>query len=191
VLAFAAKCPKELSNDRLLIVGGGPAGLTAAIYLARYRRDAVLVDEGVSRAKLIPASHNYPGFKGIAGPDLLARLREQALLGATLEHGRVTTVQRGGEGGFIAQRSRRDISARTVLLATGLVDEAQTSRDWAGCLRRGPFLLCDGYEATDRRIGVLGTKTEAGRKAFFLRTYSGQVMLFETNKSGVRTSATP
>jgi NAD(P)-binding Rossmann-like domain len=92
VRAFAAKCPKELSNDRLLIVGGGPAGLTAAIYLARYRRDAVLVDEGVSRAKLIPASHNYPGFKGIAGPDLLARLREQALLGATLEHGRVTTV---------------------------------------------------------------------------------------------------
>jgi glycine/D-amino acid oxidase-like deaminating enzyme len=63
-----------------LIVGGGPAGLTAAIYLARYRRDAVLVDEGVSRAKLIPTSHNYPGFKGIAGPDLLARLREQALL---------------------------------------------------------------------------------------------------------------
>jgi thioredoxin reductase (NADPH) len=58
-----------------LIVGGGPAGLTAAIYLARYRRDAVLVDEGTSRAKLIPASHNYPGFKGIAGPDLLARLR--------------------------------------------------------------------------------------------------------------------
>jgi len=61
-----------------LIVGGGPADLTAAIYLARYRRDAVLVDEGVSRAKLIPTSHNYPGFKGIAGPDLLARLREQA-----------------------------------------------------------------------------------------------------------------
>ena len=56
-----------------LIVGGGPASLTAAIYLARYRRAAVLVDEGASRAALIPASHNYPGFNGIAGPDLLAR----------------------------------------------------------------------------------------------------------------------
>jgi thioredoxin reductase (NADPH) len=63
-----------------LIIGGGPAGLTAAIYLARYRRAAVLVDDRASRAALIPASHNYPGFKGIAGPDLLARLREQALL---------------------------------------------------------------------------------------------------------------
>jgi alkyl hydroperoxide reductase subunit AhpF len=79
VRAFAAKCLKEsFQMIDCLIVGGGPAGLTAAIYLARYRRDAVLVDEGVSRAKLIPASHNYPGFKGIAGPDLLARLREQA-----------------------------------------------------------------------------------------------------------------
>lgn len=171
-----------------LIVGGGPAGLTAAIYLARYRRDAVLVDEGVSRANLIPASHNYPGFKGITGPDLLARLREQALLyGATLEHGRVTTVQRGGEGGFIAQRSGRDISARTVLLATGLVDESPDIEGigpdvYGGAVRFCP--ICDGYEATDRRIGVLGTKAEAGRKALFLRTYSGQVMLFETNKSG-------
>jgi thioredoxin reductase (NADPH) len=97
-----------------LIVGGGPAGLTAAIYLARYRRDAVLVDEGASRAKLIPASHNYPGFKGIAGPDLLARLREQALLyGATLKHGLLTMLRRAPQGGFIAQGSGTDISART------------------------------------------------------------------------------
>jgi hypothetical protein len=65
-----------------LIIGGGPAGLTAAIYLARYRRAAVLVDDGASRAALIPASHNYPGFKGIAGPDLLASAarRGRALL---------------------------------------------------------------------------------------------------------------
>jgi thioredoxin reductase (NADPH) len=171
-----------------LIVGGGPAGLTAAIYLARYRRDAVLVDEGVSRAKLIPTSHNYPGFKVIAGPDLLARLREQALLyGATLEHGRVTSLRRRGEGGFIAQRSGREVPARTVLLATGLLDESPDIEGigpdvYGGEVRFCP--ICDGYEATDRRIGVLGTEAEGGRKALFLRTYSRQVMLFETNKSG-------
>lgn len=108
-----------------VIIGGGPAGLTAAIYLARYRRGAVLVDDGASRAALIPASHNYPGFKGIAGPDLLARLREQALLyGAKLEHGRVTTLQRRPQGGFRAQWDGKDIAARTVLLATGLIDES-------------------------------------------------------------------
>ena len=51
-----------------LIIGGGPAGLTAAIYLARYRRNVVVVDAGDSRAALIPESHNYPGIQGIAGP---------------------------------------------------------------------------------------------------------------------------
>ena len=106
-----------------LIVGGGPAGLTAAIYLARYRRAAVIVDEGASRAALIPASHNYPGFKGIAGPDLLARLRDQArLYGAALEHGRVThTAAKAAarfpralarQGGCGADRAARDRSGR-------------------------------------------------------------------------------
>jgi thioredoxin reductase (NADPH) len=61
-----------------LIVGGGPAGLTAATYLGRYRRSVILIDEGESRAALIPESHNYPGYTGIAGPDLLKLLRRQA-----------------------------------------------------------------------------------------------------------------
>jgi thioredoxin reductase len=62
-----------------LVVGGGPAGLTAAIYLARYRRNVLVVDRGDSRAEKIPNSHNHPGFSaGISGTELLARLREQA-----------------------------------------------------------------------------------------------------------------
>ena len=170
-----------------LIVGGGPAGLTAAIYLTRYRRAVVVADEGASRARLIPASHNYPGFKGIAGPDLLARLREQALFyGAKLEHGRVTALRRGQKGGFIAGQSGREILARTVLLATGLIDEGADIEGikvdiYGGGIRFCP--ICDGFEAMDRRIGVLGTKADAGQKALFLRTYSRQVLLFETKKS--------
>lgn len=61
-----------------LIVGAGPAGLTAAIYLARFRRDIAIYDFSYSRASLIPTSHNYPGFvKGISGKDLLARLKNK------------------------------------------------------------------------------------------------------------------
>src|SRR3954468_14848735 len=106
-----------------LIVGGGPAGLTAAIYLARYRRKTRLVDSGESRAALIPESHNYPGFRGIAGPDLLRRLRDQAgLYGAVLERGRVSALNRGDDGIFIAKAGSSEIQARFVLLATGLVD---------------------------------------------------------------------
>lgn len=62
-----------------LIVGAGPAGLTAAIYLARYCRSIAVIDDGRSRAAAIPCTHNYPGFPdGIAGVELLARLRTQA-----------------------------------------------------------------------------------------------------------------
>ncbi|MDP3268978.1 MAG: hypothetical protein Q8M40_08005, partial [Legionella sp.] len=61
-----------------IIVGGGPAGLTAAIYLARFRRQFKIFNYGQSRASLIPLSHNYPGFsKGISGVELLNRLKGQ------------------------------------------------------------------------------------------------------------------
>jgi len=62
-----------------LIIGGGPAGLTAAIYLARFKRHVVLIDCDESRARYILVSHNCPGFPfGVSGPDLLARMRDQA-----------------------------------------------------------------------------------------------------------------
>lgn len=71
--------PSDVSEIDCLIIGGGPAGLTAAIYLARYRRRAVVLDSRESRAALIPETHNYPGFpKGIAGPELLRSLVKQA-----------------------------------------------------------------------------------------------------------------
>ena len=72
----------EAAELDCLIVGGGPAGLTAAIYLARFRRRFVLVDAGRSRAAWIPVSHNHPGFPdGIEGEELLRRMRAQAVLG--------------------------------------------------------------------------------------------------------------
>jgi thioredoxin reductase (NADPH) len=165
-----------------LIVGGGPAGLTAAIYLARYRRMTRVMDGGESRAALIPESHNYPGFRGIAGPDLLCRLRDQAgLYGAVLERGRVSALNRGDDGIFIAKAGDSEIQARFVLLATGLVDEAPrieglTDGVYSGAIRFCP--VCDGFEALDRRIGVIGNMEAAGKKALFLRTYSREVFLF-------------
>src|SRR4029453_7240255 len=96
-----------------LIIGAGPAGLTAAIYLARYRRDIVLVEDGQSRARLIPESHNYPGFTGISGPDLLAPLRSQAEgYGARMRQLRVETLQREADGTFVARAGADTIPAR-------------------------------------------------------------------------------
>src|SRR5690348_11980571 len=151
-----------------LIIGGGPAGLTAAIYLARYRRNVVVVDAGDSRAALIPESHNYPGFQGIAGPALLERLRGQALrYGAELRRGTVTALARES-GGFIAGSGSETLRARTVLMATGLIDKKPQTEGLAdgivhGAIRFCP--ICDGYEASDKRIGVLGPFETAAHKA--------------------------
>src|SRR3954453_18374184 len=108
-----------------LIIGGGPAGLTAAIYLARYCRKVLVVDDGHSRAELIPESHNYPGFTGgISGSALLRALRDQAeRYGAVLRHGRIGGLQTHGDG-FVAACGNEQLSARRVLLATGIVDES-------------------------------------------------------------------
>jgi thioredoxin reductase (NADPH) len=85
-----------MTTDRYdaLVVGGGPAGLTAAIYLARYHRRVVVVDDGNSRAKWIPLSHNHAGFPdGITGDELLRRMREQAeRYGATILTDRINKV---------------------------------------------------------------------------------------------------
>src|SRR4051812_24439419 len=105
-----------------LVIGGGPAGLTAAIYLARYRRDILVVHSGTSRASLIPLSHNYPGFPdGISGPDLLGRMEAQARrFGVALRVGTVTELSRHAGGHFLASVDSDLISAKTVVLATGI-----------------------------------------------------------------------
>src|SRR3954462_14796404 len=106
-----------------VIVGGRRAGLTAAIYLARYMRRTCVVDEGNSRALLIPESHNYPGFKGIAGPELLGRFRGQAAqYGAHFVRGRAGELRLEADGTFEARVEGIPIKARRVLLATGIVD---------------------------------------------------------------------
>jgi hypothetical protein len=176
----------DVRNVDCLIIGGGPAGLTAAIYLARYRRHACLIDAGQSRAALIPETHNYPGFTGISGPELLRRLREQALLhGAHLENGSVLSIARRPEDGvFLAVTAEEQVAATTVLLATGLVDECPVIEGFSHDRYTGPVrfcTICDGFEALDKRVGVLGSMASASRKGLFMRTYSRRVVLFPTD----------
>jgi thioredoxin reductase (NADPH) len=178
----------ESDNLDALIIGGGPSGLTAAIYLARYRRRVLLIDSDQSRAALIPETHNYPGFAdGIAGPALLDALRKQAkTYGVTMIQDRVEMLNLTAAG-FGARCSKTQVVAKRAILATGLVDRtiAVPGLQQAvehGCIRYCP--ICDGFEASDLRIGVLGSVEDATSKALFLRTYSSQVTLLTLD--GVR-----
>src|SRR4051812_15209332 len=159
-----------------LVIGGGPAGLTAAIYLARYRRSVAVYDAGHSRAALIPKSHNYPGFPtGISGVELLDRLARQVafyqvpILGAW-----ITSLDKTREG-FVATNRNGEVTARTVLLATGIVDVAPQIDGLDEAVSRGVVRycpVCDAFEAVGRRIAVLGRSDVAISKAKFLRNYS-------------------
>jgi thioredoxin reductase (NADPH) len=164
-----------------LIVGGGPAGLTAAIYLARYRRNVIVFDSGESRAALIPESHNYPGFAhGISGSKLLSVLTGQAEdYGVRIVRSRVTSLMRK-ENGFVGVHDSGEVAARLALLATGIVDVNPNVEDLEEAISEGSIRycpVCDGFEATDRRIAVFGSGDDASAKARFLRTYSKDVTL--------------
>lgn len=174
---------KHEKDVECLIVGGGPAGLTAAIYLARYRRRIAVIDGGSSHAALIPVSHNYPGFsQGISGSELLKTLRSQVReFGVSIHDGHVTDLRRA-DGGYVATFDESEIRASRVLLATGIVDESpdfpglrQAVSD--GAIRYCP--VCDGYDVQGLRIAVLGRTRECFEKALFMRTYSRDVTMLD------------
>jgi thioredoxin reductase (NADPH) len=174
-----------------LIVGGGPAGLTAAIYLARFHLDILVVDGGKSRASWIPCTRNVSGFpEGIAGTELLQRMREQACkYGAKFETEYVTKLQRDEESGqFTATWGSGTRTARSVLLATGvtnrrpLMDEKLHDDALArGLVRYCP--ICDGYEVTDRKVGVIGSDSHGVAEAVFIRSYTADVTLIAPDKA--------
>lgn len=164
-----------------LVIGAGPAGLTASIYLARYRRRFEVIDAEESRARLIPTSHNHAGFPGgIHGPDLLARMRVQAQkYGASITVGTVDDLT-AVAGGFVASANGRTVETRTVLLATGVVDVEPELPDLPGAIRRGLIRhcgICDGFEVIGHRVGVLGVGSSGLHEALFLRTYTNDVTL--------------
>ena len=173
-----------------LIVGGGPAGLTAAIYLARFHLDILVVDGGKSRAAWIPCTRNHAGFpNGISGQDLLDRMKEQACkYGATIETEFVTKLEHDESGLFTATWGSGRRQARSVLLATGVtnrrppMDEKLHDDALArGLIRYCP--ICDGYEVTDKKIGVLGSDSHGVAEALFIRGFTADVTLIAPDKA--------
>jgi len=169
--------------DDCIIIGAGPAGLTAAIYLARYHLAIRLFDCGSSRAALIPRTNNHAGFPdGIPGKELLQRMRDQAArFGACREERLVTRIE-PKKTGFAVHVEGGEYPARAVLLATGVVNnrpdipvDVHNAALARGLLRYCP--ICDGYEVTDKKVGVIGTGTHGMREALFLRGYTRDVSL--------------
>lgn len=171
-----------------LVVGGGPGGLTGALYLARFCRRVLVVDDGCSRAARIPRSHNMPGYPdGVVGAELVAAIRRQAeRYGVEFAVGRVVALDRR-PAGFVARwGDGGSAQARVVLLATGASDieppvpylsEAVRS----GALRYCP--VCDGYEVIDRAVGVIADGAAGVREALYLRSFTGRLTIFPVSSA--------
>ena len=165
-----------------VIVGGGPGGLTAAIYLGRFHRPTLVIDAGDPRAGWIPTSHNHPGFpQGINGGELLGLMQGQArLYNAEIRQGLVRSLRCDGDGAFTLDTDGGELRARNVILATGVKDVqpdipgmfAGTQR---GIIRWCP--ICDAFEVTGKRVAVIGKDAHAVREIEFLRTYTDQLAL--------------
>jgi thioredoxin reductase (NADPH) len=169
-----------------LVIGGGPAGLTAGIYFGRFLRSAVIVDGGWSRAEWITDSRNQSGYtEAVNGHALLERMRGQAIsFGSVLKSAYIDELLMRDDGIFIAKTARAEYASRTVLLATGVVENKPPVPHFADAVKRGLIrtcAICQGYESRGEAIAVLGDGEHAAHEVLFIRTYTNKLSLLLTS----------
>lgn len=173
----------------VLIIGGGAAGLSAAVTLARSLRKVVVVDAGQPRNAPAHAAHNLLGREGINPLDLLARGRQEArAYGAEIVNDEATRVRRDGSAFIVSLASGTEVSGRRLLLATGLADELPDvpglREQWGSRVLHCPY--CHGYEVRSQRIVVLATAPPmAVHQALLFRQLSDDVTVLLHEQSGL------
>lgn len=163
-----------------IIVGGGPAGLTCAIFLGRYRRSVLVIDAGRPRNYATTGIHGFLGQHSIAPGELLKRGRAEAeSSGVEFRDGEVTKIESDGDV-FNVHAGGDKLCARRIVLAYGVRDtlpEIPEIESYYGkSVHHCPD--CDGYESRDQRIGVIGWGKSAVALALKLLQWSNEVVVF-------------
>jgi thioredoxin reductase len=163
----------------VVVVGGGPAGLSAALVLGRCRRRVLVCDEGRPRNEASQAVHNFLTREGTA-PDELLRIARAQLRPYTVEfrRGLVTTVRKRSEGFDVRFADGRRTRARKLLLATGVRDHCPNVASISRYIGRGVYYCsyCDGYTVRDRPLIALGQGVAGANLALALTTWSDDVL---------------
>ena len=144
-----------------VVVGGGAAGLAAATWLARYRRDVVVIDSRDYRAKMVDSSHGYLARDPQRPMEFLQTAREQLLAYRTVSYltSTVTAVDRADDGYFVVRLADgSELSALRLVLATGVTDACPDLEGFAEHYGASAFHCpaCDGHEAEDRDVVAYG-----------------------------------
>ncbi|MFJ5230911.1 NAD(P)/FAD-dependent oxidoreductase [Kitasatospora sp. NPDC088391] len=185
-VADTAAAPAEVADAA--VVGAGPAGLSAALYLARYNRRVLLFDTGHGRSTHHQVNHNYLGFPdGVPTVELrrlgLAQLARYPQQVRVARH-RITGVRGNGADGFVLAAQQHRWRARTVLLATGVLDHFPHFPGWEPCVGRSMFwcITCDGWENRGRRVLVVGHTDAAAGEAMQLHALTDDVTLLTNSQ---------
>ncbi len=173
-----------------IVVGAGPAGLSASLFLARYRRRTLTFHHNSPRNEYAHGVHGFLGHHGISPAELLARGRDEVTThGGLIIEGCVTGLEQISNKHFriYTENRQRNFDARCVLLATGLRDvtpDCPGFRDFYGVsVHHCPD--CDGYESIDKRIAVLGSGTKTVGFALGLLTWTDKITLITEDKDGL------
>jgi thioredoxin reductase len=170
----------------VVVVGGGPAGLSAALMLGRARRSVLVIDERRPRNRAAAHMHGLLGRDGSPPLDLLEQGRAEAgRYGVHFVDGEVAAVE-PAEGGFVV-RARADVFARRVIVATGLVDvlpDIPGVRElWGTGAVVCPY--CDGWEVRDQPLGVIATSAMSRNQAHLLRQWTADLTVFGGAEAGI------
>jgi len=170
--------PSDLVYDAL-VLGGGPAGLAAAIQLARFNRGVLVLDEGGGRSSYHQVNHNYLGFPGgISSRDLRRLCREQASrLPIAFIDDAAAAVSRQGSCFVARTRDGIEVNGRTLVLATGVRDRFPAFPGWQTYVGRSIFwcIVCDGYSTRGRRIVVVANDDDGGVTALQFLQFTAHV----------------
>jgi thioredoxin reductase (NADPH) len=176
-----------MNIEDCLIIGGGPAGLSAAIYLARFMRQVAVIDRGSGRTNTYEINENYLGFPdGIAARELVQLGKRQAeRFGTRFIDDDVQAIAKGS-GGFEVTGSGNSYRAKTLILATGVTDLYPDLPGFKEFLGKTLFwcITCDGYKTRGKKVVIVGDTDEAACDALQFLLYTPHITLVTNYPAG-------